>query len=219
MTLHLLVHCETVWDSESKECLGDVCTTSRNAPLAHLPFSTTVNIVRQHSAPKLQLKTVFSLPDNRTAVFLCRKPIICFAWAWKTGAVMAFWRWLVRCARATGNVGSCGAAGYRDRATKELTIVCASLQSSNNWLPLSWNRQLKADSELTNAMPSNTDIYFVFLEANNPTFSSPCQWTRHNIQYRCLLPCTTCTLACSISELFVRKWIFSNARHVSFDDA
>jgi hypothetical protein len=34
-----------------------------------------------------------------------------------------------------------------------------------------------------------------------------------------ILPCTTCTLACSISELFVRKWIFSNARHVSFDDA
>jgi hypothetical protein len=26
---------------------------------------------------------------------------------------MAFCRWLVRCATATGNVGSCGAAGYR----------------------------------------------------------------------------------------------------------
>lgn len=31
-------------------------------------------------------------------------------------------------------------------------------------------------------MYSNTDIYFAFPEANNPKFSSPFRWTRHNTQ-------------------------------------
>jgi len=46
-------------------------------------------------------------------------------------------------------------------------------------------------------MSSNTGFYFVFSEANNPKFSSPCQWTRHNIQNRNLSP-----LHCLYSGLF-----------------
>jgi len=52
------------------------------------------------------------------------------------------------------------AAGYRHTVQRRNWRLCASLQSSNNWLQLWLNRQLKADSEFTTAMSSKTFISY-----------------------------------------------------------